>query len=409
VVSEFSGAGIVLEGGSGNLVQGNQVGTDPSGTIAQPNGEGIDVVGSSSNTIGGTAAGAANLISGNLGAGIELVHSTQDSTANLIAGNLIGTTADGSSPLGNQGSGILIQGATGNFIGASDPVAGNTVSANVQNGIELASGATANLIAGNLIGTTADSLHALGNQGDGILLDSATSNTIGGTSAGEGNIISGNLGNGVETLSSSTDNLLEGNDIGTDQSGTLVLGNRGNGVSLGSSSNIIGCLTSGAGNTIANNGTGNVGAGVQLVGVVNQDTILSNPIHVNAGLGINLGNGPTPNHQPGTAGPNDSQNFQIFTSAQTDGKTTTIAGTLPGEPNSSYTLQVFWSPSPDPSGYGEGQNLVCTTSVETDSTGNCAISLTLPAAPPPGAVISATATDDAGNTSEFSPDISIRG
>jgi hypothetical protein len=347
VVSGFSGAGIVLEGGSGNPVQGNQVGTDPGGTIAQPNGAGIDVVGSSSNTIGGAVAGAANLISGNLGAGIELVHSTQDSTAKLVAGNLIGTTADG--------------------------------------------------------------LHALGNQEDGILLDSATSNTIGGTSAGEGNIISGNLGNGVETLSSSTDNLLEGNDIGTDQSGTLVLGNRGNGVSLGSSSNIIGCLTSGAGNTIANNGTGNVGAGVQLVGVVNQDTILSNPIHVNAGLGINLGNGPTPNHQPGTAGPNDSQNFQIFTSAQTDGKTTTIAGTLPGEPNSSYTLQVFWSPSPDPSGYGEGQNLVCTTSVETDSTGNCAISLTLPAAPPPGAVISATATDDAGNTSEFSPDISIRG
>src|SRR5271157_177997 len=168
------------------------------------------------NTIGGRAAGAANLISGNLGPGIELVRSTQDSTANLIAGNLIGTTADGSSPLGNQGSGILIQGATGNFIGASDPVVGNIVSANLQNGIELTSAATANLIAGNLIGTTADGLHALGNQEDGILLDSATSSTIGGTNSGEGNVISGNLGNGVETLTSSPDNLLESNDIGTD-------------------------------------------------------------------------------------------------------------------------------------------------------------------------------------------------
>ena len=171
VISGFSAAGIVLSGGSGNLVQGNQVGTDPSVTIAQPNGEGIDVVGSSSNTIGGTAAGAANLISSNLGPGIELVRSTQDSTANLIAGNLIGTTADG--------------------------------------------------------------LHALGNQEDGILLDSATSTTIGGTSAGEGNVISGNLSNGVETLTSSPDNLLEGNEIGTDRSGTLALGNRGNSVSLG--------------------------------------------------------------------------------------------------------------------------------------------------------------------------------
>jgi len=253
VISGFSGAGIVLSGGSGNLVQGNQVGTDPSGTIAQPNGEGIEVVGSASNTIGGTAAGAANLISGNLGPGIELVRSTQDSMANLIAGNLIGTTADG--------------------------------------------------------------LHALGNQEDGILLDSATSTTIGGTSAGEGNVISGNLSNGVETLTSSPDNLLEGNEIGTDRSGTLALGNRGNGVSLGSSSNLIGGLNSEAGNTIANNGTGSVGAGVQLIGLVNQNTILSNSIHDNAGLGINLRNGPTPNHQPGTPGPNNFQNYPIFTSA----------------------------------------------------------------------------------------------
>ncbi len=260
VISGFSGAGIVLDGGSGNLVQGNQVGTDPSGTIARPNGVGIDVLGSSSNTIGGTAAGAANLISGNQGPGIELVSSTEDSTANLIAGNLIGTAAGGSSPLGNQGSGILIQGATGNFIGASNAGAGNIVSANLQNGIELTSAATANLITGNLIGTTADGLHALGNQEDGILLDSATSTTIGGTSGGEGNVIAGNLGNGVETLTSAADNLLEGNDIGTDGSGTLALGNGGNGVSLGSSSNSIGGLASEAGNTIAYNGTGSVGA-----------------------------------------------------------------------------------------------------------------------------------------------------
>ena len=409
VISGFSGAGIVLDGGSGNLVQGNQVGTDPTGTIAQPNGEGIEVIGSASNTIGGTAAGAANLISGNLGPGVELMNSAEDSTANLVVGNLIGTTANGSSPLGNHGSGILIEGATGNFIGGSDSGVGNLVSANLQNGIELTSAATANLIAGNLIGTTADGLHALGNQEDGILLDSATSTTIGGTSAGEGNVISGNLGNGVETHPASPGNLFEGNDIGTDASGTQELGNGGNGVSLGSSGNSIGGMISGAGNTIAYNGNGSVGAGVQLVGVVNEDTILSNSIHDNAGLGINLGNGPTPNHQPGTAGPNNFQNYPIFTSAQTDGKTTTLTGSLLGEPNSTYTLQVFWSPSPDPSGYGEGQNLISTTGATTDSTGNCTFTLSLPVAPPPGAAISATATDDDGNTSEFSPDISMKG
>ena len=264
VVSGFSAAGIVVDGGSGNLIQGNRVGTDASGTVAEPNGEGI-LVSSSSNTIGGTATGAANLVSGNLDAGIALVDSEQGLTANLISGNLIGTTADGSSPLGNHGDGILIEGGNGNSIGVADSPAGNLISANLRNGIEVTSGATATLIAGNLIGTSADGLHALGNQNDGILLDSATGSTIGGIGAG-GNTISGNLGNGVETLTSSPDNVLEGNDIGTDRSGALPLGNCGNGVSLGSSGNSIGGMLSGAGNTIAFNGTGDVGAGVQLVG-----------------------------------------------------------------------------------------------------------------------------------------------
>lgn len=408
VISGFSGAGLVLKGGSGNLVQGNLVGTDPSGTGAQPNGVGIEILGSSSNTIGGTAAGAGNLISGNLGAGIELVRSTQDSTANLIAGNLIGTTANGSSPLGNHGSGILVQGVTGNLIGASDPVAGNVVSSNLHDGIELTSGAAATLIQGNLIGTTADGLHPLGNQKDGILLDRAASNTMGGTNPGQGNVISGNLGNGVETLPSATANVFEGNDIGTDRSGTLALGNRGNGVSLGSGSNSVGGLSSGAGNIIADNGTGSVGAGVQLVGLVNQNAILSNSIHDNAGLGINLGNGPTPSHQPGSVGPNNFQNYPVFTSAKTDGKTTTVVGTLLGAPNSSYTMQIFWSPGPDPSGYGEGQSLISSSSIATDTTGIAEINLGIAAAPP-GAAISATATDSVGNTSEFAPDISIKG
>ena len=199
-------------------------------------------------------------------------------------------------------------------------------------------------------------------------------------------------------------NLLEGNKIGTDLSGLLVLGNRGNGVSLGSSGNSIGGLSSGAGNTIAFNGTGSVGAGVQLVGLVNQNSILSNSIHDNAGLGINLGNGPTPNHMPGTMGPNNYQNYPVLSAIQTNGSTTSLTGTLFGFPSSSYTVQIFWSPKPDPSGFGEGQTLLTTFSVSTDSTGNAAINLNLPAAPPPGSAISATATDSSGNTSEFSAD-----
>ncbi len=408
VISGFSGAGIVLEGGSGSLVQANLVGTNAGGTSALANGKGILIVGSSSNTIGGSAASQGNLISGNLGAGIELVRSSQDATNNLITGNLIGTTANGSSALGNQGDGILINGATGNVIGGSSPSTDNVVSANLENGIELASGASATLITGNLVGTTADGLTALGNRDDGILLSSATSNTIGGTSAGDGNVISGNLGNGLETFHPSTNNLLEGNSIGTDRTGMLALGNLGNGICLGSGGNSVGGRDSGAGNTIAYNGTGSVGAGVQLVGLVTQDTILSNSIHDNAGLGINLGDGPTPNHQPGTIGPNSFQNYPILTLAKTDGKITTITGTLLAAANSTFTLQLFWSPRTDPSGYGQGQVLFFTTAISTDQTGNGSITLSLPALPP-GVAISATATSGSGNTSEFSPDISLQG
>ena len=114
-------------------------------------------------------------------------------------GNLIGTSADGSKALANQGSGILVNGAAGNRLAARRG-AGNVVSGNLGHGIQLTSGATKNVLVGNLIGTTADGKAVLGNQADGILLDGAPSNTIGGDDPGDGNVISGNLGNGVNTV-----------------------------------------------------------------------------------------------------------------------------------------------------------------------------------------------------------------
>ena len=106
-----------------------------------------------------------------------------------------------------------------------------------------------------------------------------------------------------------------------------------------------------------------------LSGIVNQDEILSNSIHDNAGLGINLGNGPTPNHPPGSFGPNNYQNYPVFSEAKTDGTTTTVTGTFTGLSQSSYTVQVFSNVHPDPSGYGEGQSLLGTYPASTDSNG----------------------------------------
>jgi uncharacterized repeat protein (TIGR01451 family) len=408
-VTGFSGAAIVLKNGGGNQVQSCVLGTDPTGTTAQPNGQGIEVIGSASNSIGGSTSGAGNLISGNLGAGIELTNSTQPSTLNVIVGNLIGTSATGSTALGNQASGILVSGASGNIIGGTGTGAGNVISGNARDGIELNLGATGNLILGNLIGTTADGDHALGNQKDGILLDGAPSNSIGGASGGDGNVISENQQDGIDTIDSATANLIQGNDIGTDLTGRLRLGNLTNGVSLGSSDNSVGGLSSGAGNIIAFNGAGTVGAGVQLVGIVDHNSILSNSIHDNAGLGINLGNGPTPNHQPGTPGPNDFQNYPTLSVGQTDGHTTTLSGNLLGLPSTTYTVQLFSNPQADRSGFGQGQTLLATITVTTDSHGNASFNVSVLTIALPGSAISATATDPLGNTSEFSPDVTVQG
>ena len=112
----------------------------PHGTSSQPNAEGIKIVGSSLNTIGGTLAGARNLISGNLGNGIEIVQSGTGATGNEILGNLIGTTAGGQQVLANKGDGILVNGAAANLVGDSVPGCGNVLSGNLRNGNELPCG-----------------------------------------------------------------------------------------------------------------------------------------------------------------------------------------------------------------------------------------------------------------------------
>src|SRR5262249_20262770 len=137
--------------------------------------------------------------------------------------------------------------------------------------------------------------------------------------------------------------------------------------------------------------------------------ILSNSIFANAGLGINLGNGPTPNHAPGTPGPNDYQNYPVLTTAQCDGETTSVQGTLFESPNTTYLLQFFSNPTPDPSGHGQGKLMIGTIKVTTDSTGQASFTVSSPAATTTGQSISATATSPTGNTSEFSSDTEVQG
>src|SRR5207244_1754900 len=143
----------------------------------------------------------------------------------------------------------------------------------------------------------------------------AANNTIGGTTAAASNIISGNMGHGVAILSTSNGNVVEGNYIGTNASGTGAIGNSGNGVMVdsGAVNNTIGVL---AGNIIAFNAKGVVVTGNTSTG----NAIEGNAIFSNTGLGIDLGDdGVTANDSSGHAGPNNFQNFPVLTSAISSG------------------------------------------------------------------------------------------
>jgi CSLREA domain-containing protein len=263
LIDRFQG-GIVLSS-DGNLVADNDIGTDAAGTPGLGNqGAGIGVTGTN-NTIGGTAAGAGNVISGNGNEGIFI-----RGGGNLVQGNKIGTNAAGTAARGNGLSGITLQNSADNRI-LNNIISGNGIGLNHGVGIVIVTsadsetaGATQNLIQGNLIGTDATGEKPLPNFSGGIGLLDAVNNTIGGTAPGQGNLISGNGGDGI-LGNPASNNLIAGNTIGLSSSGA-PLGNSSNGISL----------TGGMGNTI----TGNV--------------ISANGVGLNAasiGLSTNLGHG----------------------------------------------------------------------------------------------------------------------
>ncbi len=132
--------------------------------------------------------------------------------------------------------------------------------------------------------------------------------------------------------------------------------------------------------------------------------ISGNSIHSNGGIGIDLNHNNVTLNDPldSDAGPNNLQNYPVLTSATTSGGNTTIAGTLNSTPSKPFTLEFFSSPSCDASGFGEGETFLGSTQVTTDAGGIVGFTANLPVSVPLGRVITATATDGNGNTSEFS-------
>ncbi len=476
----FGGDGIAIAGSTatGNIVQSNFIGTDPSGALELGNlraGVNIStIVGVQSaagqTRIGGPGPEEGNLISGNEGPGISLAGSLMGGGGNIVEGNLIGTDASGSAALGNGEDGIRITRdlpanptAGGNRIGGALPGAGNLISANARDGIGvIGAGASGNVIQGNRIGTDWSGTAPLGNGRSGVRLgtagtgceftDSAADNVVGGETATEGNLISANTAAGVALLGNQTEgagNLVSGNWIGLDASGSLALGNGEAGVHLqpsacgetlganqiggpGSSGNTIGgnagpgvwiegaaisetdvlgnrigiaeagfavpnlgpgvrieatgnrIGSTGAANTIA----GNTGEGILILSG-EQNELRSNAVDLNGGLGIDLAGGNAALPAPALAQAVVSQG-------------TAASGTLAASPELDYLVELFASPECDPSGSGEGARPLGSILVTTDETGQAPFLWTGGEPVEMGQVLTATATGPAGNTSEFS-------
>ena len=342
--------GIVVETNGGNLIEGNFIGTDITGTAARGNGDAGIGIRSANNTLGGTTPAARNVIAGNGNTGIAIVFSA--ARENTVQGNFIGTDVTGGAALPNGGHGIVVNQSANNLIGGATPAARNLVSANGLSGIAILNTNGPNLVQGNLIGTAVDSTSPLGNGSHGVIIGSivrspASDNTVGGTTADTGNVIAHNRGGGV----------------------------------------------------FVESGTGNA--------------VLGNFIFSNLGLGVDLdADGVTPNDTAdGDTGANNLQNFPVVTRAEikNSGDLVVQYSVDSATGNSAYPLRVEFFEA-DSVANGEGKTFLGSVSYPASSARSSNASSLGSAAGlgvASGDAIVATATDANNNTSEFSQGVGV--
>jgi len=453
--------GVVLEGG-GATVQGNYIGMNVTGVNDLGNSKAGILITSAGNLIGGTSVGAGNLISGNDEDGIYINATLSPGSTNTIQGNLIGTDATGTLDRGNTRDGIRMW-TSFLLIGGATPNARNIVSGN--NGVGISSaypfgGVVMSItIQGNYVGTDINGTSALGNTFSGVYLIGGQDSLVGGTAVGEGNVIAANT-TGIY-LDPGTVNgpTIQGNLIGTDKTGTLDLGNSASGIRVGQSNTTVGGVTASARNLIAYNKqngielanslsntsikgnyiglntlngiqatqtntniniggtaagegntiTGNGENGVQVRSGAERVAIRGNAIYGNTKLGIDLAStlpGGTVTANDGTdpdTGPNNLQNFPVLDfivqPCQVPGSLNSANVAVSGF-GSAYPVKFdfFANTACDSTGFGPGEQYLGSAEL-TGAPGNFTFSFT----PVPGKpVITATATDANGNTSEFS-------
>ena len=263
----YSGVLITNAGTTGNVVEGDFIGTDPTGELSVPNYYGVAIdVGASSNTVGGATAAARDVISGNTGFGVYITGT--GTNGNTVEEDYLGTDATGTvavplpSPPALPGSahvstyqayGVVIAGGAAHNTLSDDVVSGNGTA-----GVYITGASTSwNVVAGDFVGTTYTGKSVLGNGTYGVaLVAGAGSNQVGGTTGAARDIISGNGLAGVFVSGGGTvGNVVEGDFIGTDVTGTAALtdGTYDVVVNGGAAYNTIGGTTAAARDVISGN------------------------------------------------------------------------------------------------------------------------------------------------------------
>jgi CSLREA domain-containing protein len=409
-------------GANNNSIEGNFIGVDATGTVALPNTNGGIFVDHSSNnnTFGGTAPAARNLISGNGNTGLTIFLSLGNTIqGNFIGTDITGTQSFAHSQAGvylHRAQNTTIGGTAA---GARNIISGNDIGVSFHVADNSLNGLAGTLIQGNFIGPDVHGSPFLGNY-TGMDYFNAFATTVGGTTPAAANVISGNFGSGsgIGILfggSGSEGNLVQGNFIGTDASGAN-LGNTGDGIRIqNATSNSVGGTATGAANVIAFNG----GNGVTVLGTGefgfngSRNSIRGNSIHDIVFLGIDLGNdGVTANNScnANTAGPNQLQNYPVLTDdpsgtvfvtatatdangntsefskdarVQVSGGNLTIQGSLDSKAGATFTIDFYANAAFSATGSGQGQTYLGSTTVTTAASCGATINSVVPAPTPP--------------------------
>lgn len=435
-------------------IAGNNIGTDPSGTVAIPNdqrnipsglvvvtatvwvnpgvGEFVNVGALGGTTSGGACTGFCNLISGNGATGVERSGFGQV----LITNNHIGTNRAGTAALPNNGNGVysffdndVLIGAVFTFQDGSQASGGNLISGNAVGGVLVersggnASNNTQFFVVGNLVGTSVDGLSGIPNNtggnnditGHGITVFTSdfSRGFIGNVNPLARNVVAGNKGGGIRVQGTGKASIFN-NYVGLNWSGA-PLGNLTDGIVVRGVNTKIGGLAENEANFIKNNGKAGVliyetSYGISLLTKGNK--VVGNSIANNGGLGIELtkfyefgaSDGVTANDcLDADEGPNRLQNFPVLTAPVFNANgTVTVGGGLQSTPSSSFTLDFYSSTTADPTKYGEGETYIGSKTVVTDGDGMTTFEFTSTMPVAANLKITATATDSEGSTSEFS-------